>query len=160
MNEVRIVAVPSEKGRRIMGRFLPGTDLVSGVIAMCEQTNVICGTVSIIGSLQRAEFLYATPDESGKLGFRMEKVSIEGPLELAACQGIIGQAESGELNIHLHGVVMDWKFKVLGGHFTPNSTFVLGTGEVVIDECSDVQALRQMDEENGMCLNQFYPRAK
>jgi len=158
METIRIQAVASEKGKRIVGRLLPGTDLISGIEAMCQQHRVTSATIlSVIGSLIEARMVYAVPDASGKIGIRYhDPVTIAGPLELLACQGVVGQTEEGVPSVHLHGLVSDPAMKVVGGHFLAGGNLVLATAEILIQESSDVRMIREQDEETGFALFKFY----
>lgn len=158
MDSIRIQSVSSEKGRRIVGRLLPGADLIKGIEAMCRRHEVACGTIaSVIGSLTRASIVYAVPDESGKIGIRYsDPVRIEGPLELLACQGLVGLSADGVTSIHLHGLMSDPKMTVYGGHFLEDGNPVLATAEVLVQETSDVRMVREPDEETGFSLFKFY----
>ena len=160
MQNLRIQAVASEKGRRVVGRLLPGTDLITGIEAMCQQHHVTSAMIlAVIGSLTEAQMVYAVPDASGKIGIRYhDPVRIDGPLELLACQGVIGQAEEGALSVHLHGLISDPAMKVYGGHFLVGGNPVLATAEIIIQESRDVRMIREQDEETGFALFKFYPR--
>ena len=159
MDNIRIQSVSSEKGRKIVGRLLPGTDLIKGIEAMCRRHEVACGTIaSVIGTLAEAGIIYAISDESGKIGLRYcDPVRIEGPLELLACQGLVGRSVDGETSIHLHGLMSGPKMTVYGGHFIENGNPVLATAEVLIHETGDVRMVREPDEETGFTLFKFYP---
>ena len=101
--------------------------------------------------------VYAIPDASSKIGIRYhDPVIIGGPLELLACQGVIGQTEEGTLSVHLHGLFSDATMKVYGGHFLVGGNPVLATVEILIQESSDVRMIREQDEETGFLLFKFY----
>jgi hypothetical protein len=69
MSDVRIQTVVSEKGRRIVGRLLPGTDLIKGIKKVCWHHDTVYGNIfSIIGSLTEAKIAYAVGDQTGKIG--------------------------------------------------------------------------------------------
>jgi predicted DNA-binding protein with PD1-like motif len=158
MEPIRIQSLASEAGRRIVGRLLPGTDLINGIEAMCQQHQVAGATiVSAIGSLTQAQLVYAVPDETGKIGIRYhDPVTVGGPLEILACQGMIGRSGSGELSVHLHGLVSDPTMRVIGGHFLAGGNPVLATAEILIQECSDVRMIREQDKETGFPLFKFF----
>lgn len=158
MESIRIQAVMSEAGKRVVGRLLPGTDLITGIEAMCQQHQVTSATiVSVIGSLTQAQMVYAVPDESGKIGIRYhDPVIVSGPLEILACQGGIGQSADGGLSVHLHGLISDPAMRVYGGHFLAGGNPVLATAEILIQECRDVRMIREMDDETGFPLFKFY----
>lgn len=159
MNRSRIQMTVSKKGRRVIGRLLPGTDLITGIEAMCHKGGVSSGSIlSVLGSLAEAQIVYAVPDESGKVGIRYhDPVKIEGPLELLACQGVVGQTDAGELSVHLHGLMSNSAMTVCGGHFLADGNPVLATAEIVIQENSDVRTIREQDDETGFALFKFYP---
>ena len=63
MEKSRIQAVTSQKGKRIVGRLLPGTDLITGIEVMCKQNHVTSAMIlSVIGSLTEAQMVYAIPE--------------------------------------------------------------------------------------------------
>ncbi len=158
MKNIRIQSAVAHGGRQIIGRLLPGSDLMQGVAELCRGHNISCGIiVSIIGSLQRAEFIYPLPDRSNSIGVRYsDPMQIEGPIELLSCQGTIGLTDEGELNIHMHALISDPTMRVYGGHLVDNGNPVLGTGEFLIQECHDAKILRQHDEETGFSMFNFY----
>lgn len=159
METIRIQAVTSQTGRRIVGRLLPGTDLIPGIETMCRQHRVTGATIlSVIGSLTQAQMVYAVPDAAGKIGIRYhDPVTIGGPLELLAGQGVVGQSPEGTLSVHLHGLIGDPAMRVYGGHFLSEGNPVLATAEILIQESSDVRMIREQDEETGFALFKFYP---
>jgi predicted DNA-binding protein with PD1-like motif len=160
MENIRIQSTVSQEGRRIIGRILPGTDLIQGIEAICLQNNVGFGIiVSIIGSLQKAEFTYPVPDITNKMGIRYcDPVKIEGPIDLLSCQGVVGRTEDGETSIHIHAVICDANMRVYGGHFLAKGNPILGTGEILIQECNDAKIVREHDEETEFMMFKFYPK--
>lgn len=109
-------AVVSKDNTLIVGRVLPGVDLIEGIRDMCEKCSINYGVVtSIIGSLRKGAVIYAVDDENSSLGIRYsEPTYFEGPLELLCCQGIIGKDENGQFQIHLHGLMSDKHLRILG----------------------------------------------
>ena len=158
MSDVRTQTETSRKGRKIVGRLLPDTDLIKGIEKVCRHHDMVYGSIlSVIGSLKEAEIVYAVADDAGKIGIRYsDPVRIKGPLELLACQGMIGRTADGESSIHLHGLMSNPEMTVYGGHFLENGNPVLATAEIFIQECSDVQIVREEDEETGFPLFMFY----
>ncbi len=158
MSNIRIQSAVSEEGRRIVGRLLPGTDLIKGIEKMCHLHNVVNGNVvSVIGSLSEAKIVYAVSDETGKIGIRYSApVSLEGPLELLAAQGVIGRTVDDEIGVHLHGLMSTPEMTVYGGHFLENGNPILATAEILIQESNDVRMIREQDEETGFPLFKFY----
>lgn len=158
MNQIRTQIVALKKGKIIVGRILPGTDLISGIEKICQDNQITHGTIiTAIGSLIRAEFVYAVPDKNAKIGIKYsEPTRVEGPLELLACQGTIGLTVEGHLSIHLHGLMSDPDMKVYGGHLLENVNPVLVTVEIMIHENQDVQIVREQDVETGFPVFKFY----
>lgn len=158
MTQIRTQAVASKRGRAIVGRILPGTDLIKGIEKVCQDNQVTSGTIVVgIGSLVRAQFIYAVPDKGATIGMKYsEPTRVEGPLELLACQGTIGLTAEGQLGIHLHGLMSDPDMKVYGGHFLENGNPVLATLEIRIQENQDVRIVREQDVETGFPVFRFY----
>jgi len=125
----------SKNGRTIIGRILPGTDLIGGIEKICQDNHLAYGTiVAAIGSLSRGEFVYALPDKSAKM--------------------------EGDLSIHLHGLMSDSDMKVYGCHFLENANPVLVTVEILIHEHEGVRMVREQDIETGFPLFKFYNALK
>jgi predicted DNA-binding protein with PD1-like motif len=158
MNKMRTQTVALNKGKTIVGRILPGTDLISGIERICQDHHVNYGTiVAAIGSLSRAGFVYALPDKSAKMGIKYsDPTTVEGPLELLACQGMIGLTAEGDLSVHLHGLMSDSNMKVYGCHFLKNGNPVLITVEILIHEHEGVRMVREQDSETDFPLFKFY----
>ena len=158
MGEIRLQAVESKEQRTIVGRLLPGTDLVGGIEKICLDNRIDNGIiVSAIGSLKQANIVYAVPDPSNKIGIKYcAPTIIDGPLELLPCQGTIGLTTEKKLSIHLHGLMSDAHMKVYGGHFVEGGNIVLATVEIMIVNVPDIQVVRGLDDETGFPLFKFY----
>jgi hypothetical protein len=158
MNQIRTQAMVSKNERTIIGRILPGTDLIGGIERICQDNRVNYGTiVTAIGSLSRAGFVYALPGKSAKMGIKYsDPTTVEGPLELLACQGMIGLTPEGDLSVHLHGVMSDSNMKVYGCHFLKNANPVLVTVEFLIHEHEGIRMVREQDMETDFPLFKFY----
>lgn len=140
--------------RVIVGRIPRGEDLLTAIKEICNEYGIKNGYISsLLGSLDTGRFIYAVPNESGKIGFvYSDNVDLEGPLELLAGQGLIGTEESGELSIHLHMLVSDKYMRVFGGHFVEGGNIVAATGEIVIHEIENAEYKRKFDEQTGFKL--------
>ena len=158
MNQIRTQAMVSENKRTIIGRILPGTDLISGIEKICQDNHLAYGTiVAAIGSLSKGEFVYALPDKGAKMGIKYsDPTTVEGPLELLACQGMIGLTVEGDLSVHLHGLMSDSDMKVYGCHFQKNANPVLVTVEFLIHEHEGVRMVREQDMETDFPIFKFY----
>lgn len=161
MNPLRTQAVALQKGKTIIGRLLPGTDLIKGIEKICTENQITYGTiVTVLGSLRRAEIVYAVPEKTSKIGIKYsEPAKVDGPLELLACQGMIGVTLEKQISIHLHGLMSDSNMNVYGGHFIENGNPILATAEIMIQENRDIQMIREPDDETGFPLFKFYPDA-
>lgn len=153
----KIQAVALDKNKVVIGRILPGVDLIEGIQEMCKKNNVEYGViVTCIGSLSSGCIVYAVPDEDNNLGIRYsEPTYFDGPLELLCCQGIVGKDEDNRFQIHLHGLMGDKNLRIIGGHFLPRENKVLATVEVMIQGVEESEFIRKYDEETGFPLFSF-----
>ena len=158
MSKVHATSVKAKIGRVIVGRILPGTELVEGILNICEENNLKFGNiVTMIGSLSKACFVCATPDNRAKMGIKYgNPVEIEGPLEFLCGQGIIGMSDNNKRSIHLHYVLSDKNVNLCGGHLVEYGNLVLATIEIVIQELKDIKLLRAIDIETGFPLFKVY----
>jgi predicted DNA-binding protein with PD1-like motif len=85
-----------------------------------------------------------------------DPTTVNGPLELLACQGMIGPTPEGDLSVHLHGLMSDSDMKVYGCHFLKNGNPVLITVEFLIHEHDGVRMVREQDMETDFPLFKFY----
>ncbi|MCS7233060.1 MAG: DNA-binding protein [Synergistetes bacterium] len=159
MGEVRVVSVSSLSNRVVVGRVFPGTDLIEGILRICEDHGISSGSIDLVlGSLRKFTFVYPIRDDQNKMGVKYcDPVEIDGPIELLCGNGIVGVASSGGKALHLHAVVADRNGRVYGGHVLQGNP-VLVTVEVVIRELSDVNVIRGLDEETGFTLFSFSPK--
>ena len=159
MHTVRIQSKVASRGKTVIGRLLPGSDLVQGIKTICGQCRIRQAAITtVIGTLVHAELVYVVPDPASKLGVKyVDPVRIEGPLELLSGQGMIGEDDQGEPSIHLHGVLSGPDMRLFGGHLVENGNPVLATAEITIQEIVGVEMKRRYDEETGFVLFQFEP---
>lgn len=157
-----IQSVSTNEYKIVVGRILPGVDLIQGIKEICEENKVRFGVISTaIGSLSKSGIVYAIPDETNKMGLSYsEPTYFEGPLELLGCQGMVGENEDGEFQIHLHGLMGDKDLKIIGGHFLPDKNKILVTAEITIIEVSQAQFIRSYDEDTEFELFNFYSDKK
>jgi len=171
MSEVRFASGEGQISRIIVGRLLPGTDLMEGLQKICDQYNIKHGViVDCIGSLRKAVFKFLIPNPKLKLGSGYgEPYVLDGPIEFLGGQGIITQGEDGTRKIHLHGLVNrtsveDGKAKpdyVLGGDFgvPSGSNLVLATMDVTIVEVKGLNIVRKMDAETEIATRLDFEKA-
>lgn len=134
-------------------RLSPGTDMLEGIRAVCEELQLGSGNiVSCIGSLRRTAYLVAVPLEN-KIGAGYgDPVHEEGPLELLSGQGSIGREQGGAFFIHLHAVMCDQNGRVFGGHVIAGESPVLITAEIGILRAKGLEQKRTWDASVGMEL--------
>ena len=118
-----VVYAVGKSGKFLIGRVLPGHDFIQGIEDAFRESGFKSGNlVSCVGSLKQTSFIYIKSKPGGLLGVGYDAPSIlDGPLELLSVQGPIVMDE-GEVFYHFHGVVMDQKGRVWGGHFYREGT--------------------------------------
>lgn len=154
-DEIRTKWAKGKVRRIVSARILPGTDFISGIEKICNENGIESGTLSAIGSLEKATFVIPVKKEGTKKGIGYsEPNTVMGPLELLSSKGFISkdaESDSG-LFIHIHGIVSDIKGRLYGGHFLKRENPALLTLDVVIFEYEEVSLLRDYDPEIGMRL--------
>ena len=162
MDQTRVKSVVFKRGRSIMGRILPGGDLIEGIVRLCTEHDIINGSiVSCIGTLEFATVVYVVPAEDATIGAEyVPPHRIEGPMELLSAQGSIGQTSEERLSVHLHGSMSTPEMKVVGGHFMESGNRVLATVELLIQENKGIRMVREPDTETGFALFKFYKSDK
>ena len=69
------VSVEAHKGRTIAAHLKPGTDLVSGIEAVCQKHHIQYGYfASVMGSLAKATYILPLKDATQPLGFRFSSL--------------------------------------------------------------------------------------
>ncbi len=144
-------SIVCHRGKSIMARLSPGTDLLEGIIHVCIENDITYAViVSAIGSLEHAGIVYVVPDETARIGVRyVPPARIKGPLELLSAQGMIGLTTDSRTSIHLHGIVSDPRMRVFGGHFIEGEAPILATSEIFIQEVEKIAMVRQFDQPTG-----------
>ena len=123
----------AEIRKAVFVRLSPGTDLISGIAAVCRQRGIHSACIaSCIASLRRASFFVVVPKDNRLGGGYSEPVQIETPMELVSGQGSIGETVEGELFVHLHAALSDARGRAYGGHLIQGQCPVLITSEIVI----------------------------
>ena len=137
-------------------RLLPDTDLIEGIEAACEKNEIKHAYVSCFGSFKKAGYMYLVPKESAKVkaGYG-DVIKKDGPIEFLNGTGVVCQ-NTGKYDTHFHATMCDKEGTVFGGHIVKGTTPALTTVDLVIFEISDVQMLREYDEETD--LTQFVPK--
>lgn len=161
MGEIRYKVAEAQIGRALVGRLLPGTDLIEGIKKICDEYGIKNGVVTTsIGSLHQAVFKYLVPNPKLKMraGYG-EPYVLDGPIEFCSGMGLICQDEKGELAVHFHGVfnttikqgyekvVPDY---IYGGHLEEGKNPVAATLDLMIVELKGVEIVRKYDEETEL----------
>jgi predicted DNA-binding protein with PD1-like motif len=152
---IRYQATSGKLGKVIIGRLLPGTDVIEGIEKMCKDHDIKSAFVSVsIGSLQKATFMLAMAKQGTKLGIvYTDPVEISGPIEFLSGLGIVceGQKE-GELETHFHATFSNERKQVYGGHLVKGKNPTLATIDLSIIEVKGIRIGRKFDEETGFVL--------
>ncbi len=137
--------------KTVAARIMPDSNLVEEIIAICKENKLEAAYIpTCIGSLKKARFVYAIPDDSTY--FKMvysDPVDLDGPIEFLNAQGIVAKGENGEYLVHLHAVMSDKDMKVYGGHVVDDGNIVLATMDLVLNEIKDINLARKYDENSG-----------
>ena len=145
---VRYTAAVGKPGRLLIVRLRPGSDLINGILQVCEDYGIKNGYIgSCIGSLYESRFIYGMPDDSlkSRAGFSPEQET-KHLTEFVAAQGSICHDENGEVQIHFHGLFCDKGF-LRGGHFDKPGNIIGTTMEIAIQEVIGVDMTRPFDSE-------------
>jgi len=143
-----------ESGRVLYGRLAPGSDLLLGIDALCEEFGVSCGSiVGCMGSLSSTTYTYVRPDPEHPVGIKyVDVMKLETPAELISAQGTIG-VNQGNRDIHLHGVLSDADGNFIAGHLLPGCT-VCATVELSI-LVAETGIERKFDEQTQFCIFRY-----
>ena len=152
--EKQFVSVEAHKGRTVAAHLKPGTDLVSGIEAVCQKHHIQYGYFgSVMGSLAKATYIIPLKDPTQPLGFRFcDPIEVDGPIDLLGGQGVICQSDKGERMIHLHAHGVTPDRIVFGGHFSAGGNPVLATIDLVIVEFDGAKLMRRYDPESGLMV--------
>jgi predicted DNA-binding protein with PD1-like motif len=132
-------------GRIVVGRLLPGTDLVRGLEAACDEHGVrFAAVLSCYGSLSAAGFKFLQlpggAERPTLVGHRVDE-----RVEFMGGQGLVCETPDGGRETHLHGSISDATGAVMGGHFVPQENPVYNNMDFVLQELLDVRLIREHD---------------
>ena len=140
-------SVEATTKRVIVGRLLPGTDLIRGLESVCDSHQVMyAAVVFAYGSLSSAAFktLQIAPGSSRPaLALRR----LERRVEFLGGQGLVCRDDTGARATHLHGCVSDETGQVLGGHFEPGLNPVFNNMDFTLYELTGVDLIRRWDAD-------------
>jgi predicted DNA-binding protein with PD1-like motif len=134
-----------KEGRRLLGRFESGDDLLEVLTALCRRENIRLGTFEIIGAVKNAKLGYFDQQEKKYTGC----VELNNKLEITACLGNIS-IKDGEIFCHAHITLADWEGRAFGGHLMPGT--IVFAAEFFIQELLGEELSRSPDEKTGLPL--------
>jgi len=120
-------SVETKIGRVIVGKILPGEDLIDAVTEIVKKYEIKSGLINIIGALKQFTIGYFNL-HTKQYNFK----TFNEDVELISCMGNVAYKE-GEPMIHLHVTVGKDDFSILAGHLSQPSIISV-TGEVYIYE--------------------------
>lgn len=150
----RSQSVYDKKRGTIIGCLAPGEDLIKGIKKVCQEHQVTAGTMNCIGSLSHVSIIQLNYEDDQM--FYSHPIHWNTPVELLSGHGVIGHDEKGELDIHFHGVFIDHRKTINGGHFLEGTNTVAITIEYTIYVVDEAQPIREFDESTGFRLFNFH----
>lgn len=152
--DIRVKYVTASEGKKVLGRVLPGTDVIEGIEKMAAENGIKNGWVDCIGSLRETKFFILSVQPETKAGAAYgDPIHKGGPVELISAQGLLVDGA-----LHLHGNMCGDDGVCYGGHMIKGGSPVLVTCEVSIQEAPGLRCARGDDGEvDG---SQFFPEGK
>jgi predicted DNA-binding protein with PD1-like motif len=138
----------SGAGRRIVGRFSRGVEIVDAILALCREQKLFAGELRGMGHLMSAEI--AQFDEKGR-SFRPPR-SLNTPVELIHLYGNISTL-GGEIVLRAQASLLRDDTEVGGGLTVLGGQLVRGVAhsvEFVIEAFDDLNMRRELDAEAGL----------
>jgi predicted DNA-binding protein with PD1-like motif len=125
-------------------RMAEGDDLLETIKKSAEENGIKAGVFTLIGALKNVVLgCYKSGEYISTL--------LEGPMEIASCNGNIAVDEKGDVTVHAHLVVSNEKAEAFGGHLMKGS-HVGPTAELMLFEASDAGLRRTFDEKTKLRL--------
>lgn len=144
----RFASAEVRHGRVIVGRLLPGSELIGGIEAACDEHAVrFASIVSAYGSLAMAAFRTLQLTEQGCSRPTLVRVDLDKRVEFLGGQGLVCEDEHGRRATHLHGAIADESGELRGGHFEADGNVIFNNLDFVIAELLGAVLLREWDEE-------------
>ncbi len=149
MTEPRFAAVEARSGRVVVGRLLPGADLIEGIEAICDRYGIRYAAVNFAyGSLAQAGFKFLQVPSPGQRAVLVPH-TVDKRVEFLAGQGLVCDDGEGRRATHLHGAVSDETGAVTGGHFEKGQNPIYNNLDVTLIELLGVRLTRRWDEETN-----------
>lgn len=139
--------VEARSGRVIVGRLLPGADLIGGIEEICDHHQVRYAAVTFAyGSLAEAGFKFLQVPSPGARAV-LTPHTVGKRVEFLAGQGLVCEDPEGKRATHLHGAVSDETGAVAGGHFEKGQNPIYNNLDVTLVELLGVRLVRRFDAE-------------
>lgn len=156
--DVRFASAEVRYGRVIAGRLLPGTELIGGIEAVCDQHGLrFAAIMSAYGSLARAAFRTLQVKSQSDFRPTLERVDLDKRVEFLAGQGLVCEDGKGFRATHLHGAIADETGALQGGHFEPEGNSIYNNLDFVIVELLGAILLREWDQETSTVEMRLLP---
>lgn len=127
-----------------IGRLDHDADLLEEVNNFCNENNITCGYVTIIGALKKATMGFYNQETR-----KYKSFSIDQEVEIVSCYGNISIKDDKSF-AHIHLVVSDDIGNCIAGHTMPGC--IVFAGEIFIYEMDSNELVRQFDEVTGLPL--------
>lgn len=147
-------AIDRDKGI-VMGRLIKDTDLLNGILDVCDYYNIKAGTFHCIGSVMSLGYYQFNQRKDKTLEYS-EPIIKDEPGEIISGNGFIGLDEKNELDVHYHGVYLDSKGNISGGHFIRGENQVAVTLEFLIHFTDNIELTRKPDSIFNIPIFHFY----
>jgi hypothetical protein len=145
----------------ILGRLLPGTDLIPGLLEACRAHGARFAVISsLIGSLRETSFVFIKPAGAAKSGIEYgEPRHVAGGVEIISCQGMVGEWADGPMagqpTAHMHYSLVDTKGVSYFGHVSDTGNPCLITVEFALRLVRGGTIRRRVDPELGFPVFTF-----
>ncbi len=159
LKETTFISGEATVGRVIIGRIMPGSDLVTGIEGICRKHGVSQAIITgAIGSIVDPHFDYASTTESRPGTGNTSAKSLKGAGSLISGQGLVCRDADGvELEVHLHCTITDSDGTVHGGHFPKGTVPVLSTTDMTLIEITGVRLVRRPHPVTGKLFTYIEP---
>lgn len=133
-----------EPKQTVMGKLVYGGDLLKELTVVCEQENILLGTIKAIGAVQKACLGYYDQHKQ-----KYQFTEIEKRLEIASLIGNISVKDNKPM-VHAHVTLADDKNVCYAGHLAEGT--IVFACEFLITVCEGTRLVRDKDEKTGLHL--------
>lgn len=137
-------SIEAKATRVIVGRIMPGEDVIDSVKELVKEYNINAGLINIIGALNKATIGFFNIDTK-----EYTFTTLKEDFELISCMGNVSYKD-GEPIIHLHIALGRGDLSMIAGHLSQPSIVSI-TGEVYIYEI-DKKLVRANDPQFDLSL--------